>query len=107
MSRAAVLDDGRCGSCKASLTAANIEGLAWRERVRTGLWAILSFFDREPALARVCIVQSVHGGPAVLARREQILAQLAAVVNEGRGESVRAARLHAADRRGSWSVQPI
>ena len=46
------------------LAAAGLEGLAWRERVRGGLWAILSFLDREPVLARICVVQALHGGPA-------------------------------------------
>jgi AcrR family transcriptional regulator len=65
---------------------AGVEGLPWRERLRTGLWAILAFLDREPALARVCVVQALRGGPEVLRRREEILAGLAAVVDEGRGE---------------------
>lgn len=68
------------------IARANLDGLAWRERVRGGLLAILSFFDREPALARVCVVQSPRGGKSVLMRREQILARLAAVLDEGRGE---------------------
>ena len=68
-----------------------MEGLAWRERVRGGLWAILSFLDREPALARVCVVQALRGGAEVLERREEILAGLAAVVDEGRLEGARGA----------------
>jgi AcrR family transcriptional regulator/DNA-binding MarR family transcriptional regulator len=71
---------------------AGIEGLAWRERVRMGLWAILSFLDREPVLARVCVIQALRGGPEVLRRREQILAGLAGVVDEGRGEGPRGER---------------
>ena len=63
---------------------ADVEGSAWCERVRTGLRAILAFLDREPALARVCVVQALRGGPEVLARREEILAGLVAVVDEGR-----------------------
>ena len=55
-----------------------------------GLWAILSFFDREPVLARVCVVQACAAVPAVLERREDILARLAGVVDEGRSESARA-----------------
>ena len=35
-----------------------------------GLCMILSFFDREPVLARVCVVQALRGGPRVLERRE-------------------------------------
>ncbi len=71
------------------VAAAGLEGLAWRERVRGGLWAILSFLDREPALARVCVVQALRGGAEVLGRREEVLAGLAAVVDEGRVEGAR------------------
>ncbi len=71
------------------LAGAGLEGLVWRERVRGGLWVVLSFFDREPALARVCVVHALNGGPGILERREEILAQLAAVLDEGRGEGSR------------------
>jgi AcrR family transcriptional regulator len=71
------------------LAAAGLEGLAWRERVRGGLWAILSFLDSEPVLARICVVRALHGGPRVLERREQILARLAGVLDEGRREGTR------------------
>ncbi len=71
---------------------AGVEGLPWRERVRTRLWAILAFLDREPALARVCVIQALRGGPEVLRRREEILARLAAVVDEGRLEGARGER---------------
>ena len=76
---------------ESEISAAGLEGLAWRERVRGGLWAILCFFDREPALARVCVVQALRGGPRVLARREEILVRLARVLDEGRSEGSRAA----------------
>jgi AcrR family transcriptional regulator len=64
-------------------------GSDWRGRVRGGLVVILSFFDREPVLARVCVVQALQGGPRVLARREEILAGLAKVLDEGREQSAR------------------
>jgi AcrR family transcriptional regulator len=70
----------------AELTA----GLGWAERVRGGLFAILSFFDREPVLARLCVVQSLQGAPKMLVWREDILARLAATLDEGRQESARA-----------------
>lgn len=70
---------------------AELDGLAWRERVRGGLWTILSFFDREPALARVCVVQALRGSQGVLERREEILGELAAALDEGRGEGTRGA----------------
>ena len=68
---------------------AELSGLAWVERVRGGLFTILSFFDREPVLARLCVVQALQGGPRVLVWREGVLARLAAIVDEGRDVSAR------------------
>lgn len=75
------------------LATAGLERLPWRERVRTGVWTILEFFDREPALAGVCVVQALRAGPSVLARREAVLARLAVAVDEGRGEGPRGENL--------------
>ena len=83
------LFDDVLGVIEGELVAADLGGLGWCERVRGGLWVILSFFDREPALARVCVVQVLRGGGEVLGRREEVLARLAGVVDEGRGESAR------------------
>ncbi len=66
------------------LAGAGLEGVEWRERVRRGLWVILAFFDREPLLARMCVVQALSGGPEILERREEVLARLAGVVDGGR-----------------------
>ncbi len=85
---AAVFED-LLGVIAGELAAAGLEGLAWRERVRRGLWAILVFFDREPVLARVCVVQALSGGPGVLERREEGLGHLVAVVDGGRLEGAR------------------
>jgi AcrR family transcriptional regulator len=74
------------------IACAGLDGLSWRERVRGGLVAILSFFDREPALARVCVVQSLRGGPDVLGRREEIFARLVVVLDEGRKEGAASSR---------------
>jgi AcrR family transcriptional regulator len=64
--------------------------LGWRERVRTGLHAILSRLDGEPRLARVCLTQVLQTSPAL---RERVLAALAEVIDEGRRESARTAQL--------------
>jgi AcrR family transcriptional regulator len=72
------------------IAASGLAGLLWRERVRIGLWRILSFFDREPAIARVCVVQALRGGPQILKAREVLLGRLAAIVDEGRLENARA-----------------
>jgi AcrR family transcriptional regulator/DNA-binding MarR family transcriptional regulator len=84
----AVLEDTaqRIGS---EIERADLSDLPWRERVRGGLWAILSFLDREPVLARVCVVQALRGSQGVLKRREEILRGLARVLDEGRSEGSR------------------
>src|SRR5580700_4964530 len=81
------------GRIAEELEAGIPDGLSWRERVRTGLWIILSFFDREPELARLCVVGSARGGRRVLEWREEVLARLTAIVDEGRLEGERAARV--------------
>jgi AcrR family transcriptional regulator len=85
---AAVLDE-LVATVGGEFSAAGLEGLSWRERIRTGVWTILAFFDREPVLARVCVVQALSAGPLVLERREAVLARLATLVDEGREESAR------------------
>jgi AcrR family transcriptional regulator/DNA-binding MarR family transcriptional regulator len=86
----ALLDDA-LASIEAELAAADLGGLTWRERIRGGLWVILCFCDREPALARVLVDQSLHGGQQrVIERREEISTRLAATLDEGRLESSRA-----------------
>jgi AcrR family transcriptional regulator len=75
------------------IAAADLDGATWRERIRTGLWIVLSFFDGEPELARLCVVQSARGSRRVLEWREEVLARLTAVVDEGRLESERAAQV--------------
>jgi AcrR family transcriptional regulator len=59
----------------------------WHERVRRGLEVLLERFDEEPALARVCLVEALKGGPLVLERRRAVLAALAGAIDEGREES--------------------
>lgn len=78
--------DSTVAQITAEVEAAHLADLDWRERVRGGLWAILSFFDRERTLARVCIVASQGAGIAVLGRRQEILDGLAQIVDQGGGE---------------------
>jgi AcrR family transcriptional regulator len=78
------------GRARAQVAAAGLDGLAWREQVRGGLWVILCFLDAEPVLARVGVVQSARGGPEIIELRERLLAELASVIDEGRGAGSRA-----------------
>jgi AcrR family transcriptional regulator len=96
---AAVLEE-LVATVAGELVAAGLERLPWRERVRMGVWTILAFFDREPALARVCVVQALRAGPLVLEHREAVLARLAGVVDEGRLEGGRGDGLTAVTAEG-------
>jgi AcrR family transcriptional regulator len=75
------------GAYEQDRRGAGVQG--WRERVRAALTALLECFDAEPGLARLCVVETLRAGPAVLERRRQILELLAAAVDEGRRESKR------------------
>src|SRR6201994_2065228 len=64
--------------------AAYDEQTAWREGVRAGLAELLVFFDEEPTLARLVLVEALGAGPRVLERRAEILDELAKIVDQGR-----------------------
>jgi AcrR family transcriptional regulator/DNA-binding MarR family transcriptional regulator len=59
----------------------------WRERIRSGLAALLEFLDEEPAMGALCIVDALSAGPTALARRAELLSRLTDVVHEGRTEA--------------------
>jgi AcrR family transcriptional regulator len=56
----------------------------WPARIRAALVAALAFMDEEPAMARLCVVESLGAGPRALERRARIVAALIAAVDEGR-----------------------
>jgi AcrR family transcriptional regulator len=88
----ALLDD-TVGRVEHDLAVMNLHEKAWVERVRTGLWRILCFLDRDPALARVCVVQSARGSRRVLEAREEILTRLAGAVEDGCSQSAHGAHV--------------
>jgi AcrR family transcriptional regulator len=61
-------------------------GGAWLARVRAGLAALLGFLDGDRAAARLLIVESLAAGPRVLKRRQEVIASLLGVVEQGRTE---------------------
>lgn len=61
----------------------------WPERMRAGLAALLEFFEEEPILARLCLVQWTAAGPAALVRRKEVLNQLAEIIDDGRANARR------------------
>ncbi|MGA9286254.1 MAG: TetR/AcrR family transcriptional regulator [Solirubrobacteraceae bacterium] len=58
----------------------------WSVCVCAALTALLEHFDAHPAVARMCVVETLRAGPAVLERRRRALGSLAAAVDEGRAE---------------------
>ena len=59
---------------------------SWREQVRAALAALLSFLDREPAIARLLIVEALSSGPRTLRARRSVLERAIGFVDEGRAE---------------------
>jgi AcrR family transcriptional regulator len=58
-------------------------GVVWRESVRAGLLMLLEFFDEEPGLGGLCVVDALGAGPAVLESRAGVVARLVEAVDEG------------------------
>jgi AcrR family transcriptional regulator len=57
-----------------ALVSRELQGTdCWQDEVRSALAAVLSYFDRNPRLARVCIVETLAGGPVVLTHRERLI----------------------------------
>ncbi len=75
----AVLDDGYRHASAAILRASARAG-DWREGVRFGLAELLSFFDAEPQLTRVCLVESLAAGPWSLRARERHVTDLMGLI---------------------------
>lgn len=96
---ATVLDEA-LASLGRELSGLNLGELGWRDRVRLGLTTILAFFDHEPGLARVCVVQSSQGSKAMLERRAAIFAQLAAAIDQAREGNSRQADIPALTAEG-------
>jgi AcrR family transcriptional regulator len=56
----------------------------WIASVRAALLALLSFFDEEPGLARLCVVQALAGNARTLGHRAEVIDRLARVIDSGR-----------------------
>jgi AcrR family transcriptional regulator len=58
----------------------------WSVRIRAALSVLLEYFDANPGVARMCVVETLRAGPAVLERRRLVLGALSAAVDGGRAE---------------------
>ncbi len=68
----------------AEMYAAYSRASRWQDGVRAALGALLALLDREPALARLCIVYALGAGEEVLRRRVQALEVLCEYIDRGR-----------------------
>lgn len=73
-----------------------VEGIPdWPRRVDAATRAALAFLASEPELARLCLVESRSAGPAVMARFNETVGELAPLLRQGRGERPEGDRLPA------------
>jgi AcrR family transcriptional regulator len=66
-----------------AFAAARARRQGWEQQLRAALGALLAFFDEEPALARLCIVDGLAGGREVLESRARVIQELVEVVHAG------------------------
>jgi AcrR family transcriptional regulator len=59
----------------------------WRVRIRSALAGLLEFLDDEPAMGRLCLVETLGAGLRVHQRRLAVLDVVVAAVDEGREQS--------------------
>ncbi len=59
----------------------------WREQIRAGLAALLSFLDDEPGPGGLCVVDTLSACPEALRRRAEVVRAFVDVVDAGRRES--------------------
>jgi AcrR family transcriptional regulator len=69
-----------------ALQAAYGQAPRWRGGVRAGLARLLTLIEEEPALAKLCIGETLVASERVRLRRAQVLEELAQVVDRGRME---------------------
>ena len=83
----AALDQAIARATQAVLPAYEQAGPRWRDQIRAGLGALLAFFDEEPTVARLCVVESLGSGPRALQRRTRVVRVLIQAIDEGRAEA--------------------
>jgi AcrR family transcriptional regulator len=79
----AVFEDATAQAIRVVSDATEVKE-SWLERIRAGLAALLVFFDEEPVAGRFLIVDALGGGERTLNARAEVLAQIIAIVDQGR-----------------------
>ncbi len=91
----AMFDLGISVAVRALVEGARDAGPTTRERQRGGLRGFLGAVEREPEIAQAVLVEAVHAGPRIAARREEAVTNFAQVMFQ---ETLHAAE-HAGGRR--------
>src|ERR1700722_5090491 len=60
---------------------------SWRAGTRAAVAALLEMVEREPGLARMCVVDAPSAGERVLTRYTEVVQELAAAIDTGRDAS--------------------
>jgi AcrR family transcriptional regulator len=68
----------------AMLRGSNWGEVAWPERLRAGVGALLGAIEDDPPRARLCLVEAQMDGPLLLARYEALLDRAATLLRQGR-----------------------
>jgi AcrR family transcriptional regulator len=82
----AAFDDGVALACRYVLDGYDPQA-GWAERCRTALTGLLSFLTYERGGGQLLVVGSLGAGASALERRRRVLAQMIALVDQGRLES--------------------
>lgn len=85
--------DGAIDRAEEQVLSAYQSGTSWIERIRSGLAALLAFFDREPQAGQLLVISSLVSGAGMAERCGAIVGRLVAIVDGGRAESAAAAYL--------------
>jgi AcrR family transcriptional regulator len=83
----AVFEDAVARASGVVVSAYADGGRSWREQVRAGLGALLGFFDEQPAVCSLLVVDALRAGPSVQKRRAEILKGLATALQQGGSRS--------------------
>ena len=66
---------------RVEVAVSDASGSGWRDRMRAGLAALLSFVAEEPEMARTVIVEARASSPAGLLRRDELLDNFATCID--------------------------
>jgi AcrR family transcriptional regulator len=69
-----------------SACASYAEQSSWRASMRAALEAVLVLMEQERGMARLCVVETLAGGPLILAFRTELMREIARVIDAGRRE---------------------